>query len=297
MDTSLQRNAERIRYATTEFLLTHAIDGVRFPPIEGAQPNAMSTAEVVSVLSSTHPSCGSELIAGAVNYILRDQRHDGSWTDSNSDDPWEVAGTAWCVWALGHLDGVNTITALKKAKDYLVRLQLPDGGLPTNDACSEANTYATAYAARAFSLLCRSTEMERTISFLNRLQNQDGGWGLYMGQDSETTLTCYVIHGLLDCGLEPQNEMVKRGIAFLLQSRQKDGVWGSWLNENRSIEGTGFSLFLLARAGCPIGELEHKGIRFILDSLSAGTAFQIDGVNQIWIGPTLLLAARQLAMR
>lgn len=289
LNPRVRRQCQIIYDAALRFLGTHVAEE-GFPPEEEAAPNAMTTAEVLSALYEVGDGWLKEILPASTKALLRSQQVGGSWTDQNSDDPWDVSGTAWAIWALLKTHEGDASRPCAAALSWMANLILPRGGLPTNAHHDVANTYATAYAHRAFHVAGWSDATLSCRRFLFHSQNLDGGWGLYEGTASEATLTEYVLHGLLDGGVQPREDTVARGIQWLVSDRAADGTWGSWLDEQTSVEGTAFGLYVLAKAGLRFSDAEARGIDYISRRVESGRPWVIGDKAQLWVAVSGLLS-------
>jgi len=288
--TNAEANHEIIQDAALKFLSTQCVDGA-FPPEVGAKPNALTTAEVLCALSELKHPWLEELRSESVDVLLCQQCADGSWTDPNSKDPWDVSSTAWTIWALAKTAGeISSKDAQDAGLSWMASLILPSGGLPTNALQTVPNTYATAYALRAFHAADWVDSVESCQRFLSTSQNPNGGWGLHVGAHSDSTLTEYVLHGLADGGLK-HTSLFKRGIDWLVSKRSSNGTWGSWLDEEISVEGTAFGLYVLAKAGRRFGKTEDKSLAYIAQRVRSQNPWHIGDSAQVWIAVSGLLAA------
>lgn len=258
-------------------------------PWGSAIPNAMTTAELLSAIRDTGGWTSAPDCHCLVAMLKTFQNQDGYWTDLNSSDPWDVSATAWVYWALRAMDFTPARLMCIDAANWLSRVALKSGGFPTNGNNAKANTYATSYALRAMVHSKRIQESSFAIRFLQESQNPDGGWGLYSGDDSEATLTCYVLHGLLDSGISPSSVPCSSAIRWLLNARSDAGLWGSWLNEETSVEGTAFALYILARSQHRFDSAEFAALEFLSGRVRMGRPWDIDGVTQNWMAITGIL--------
>jgi hypothetical protein len=282
-------------YLTTQslrFLVSKAQKG-GFAPFEGGHPNAMTTAEVVSAMIETGASFPSDLIRKAINRLVMWQLADGSWTDPNSKDPWDVSTTAWAIWALWGFSASMHQERCRQAVRWLEVQMDSDGGFPTNSHQRTPNTYATGYAYRSLYALGTRRATSLAVNFLSRVQNSDGGWGLSVGDNSEATLTAYVLHGLID-GQFPFSKLIRRGLSFLNRVRDTQGLWGSWLNEAQSVEGTAFCLYVRSRVIPRVNRLDFAGLQYIAQRINEGSAWKIGGKDQTWVAVSVLLVANQI---
>lgn len=285
----LKRDCHFLRDAAITFLKESSKDGA-FPPSSGAFVNAMTTAEVVSMAGECHMPLEVLGCSRGFQYLLKSQRANGSWTDKNFKDPWDISSTAWAVHALRYCDLPEAKNARTRGIGWLVDSVLPTGGLPTNAGHNTPNTYATAYGLRGIQNEANLPK-RKVAEFLLVSQNTDGGWGLKKGDPSESTLTAYVLHGLLDGKLDWASDTIQRGIDFLQRARTDDGIWGSWLSEKESVEGTAFCLYILRRYNVPINDLDIKGLTYIKSRISRGDAFKIEDVDQMWVAVSVILAS------
>ena len=267
-----------------------------FPPSEGAIPNPMTTAEVLSAVVETGAFNEHHPLKKAIGYLLNSQLRDGSWSDPNDDNPWDVSSTAWVIWSLTSLNDPSVKTACSNGVQWLSGLTLPSGGFPTNARQTVANTYATAYALRALSADDRWVPITKScVNYLGATQNPDGGWGLYAREDSDPTLTAYSLHGLIDSGINSEDHTVARGVKYLLNTKNDNGSWRSWLGESESVEGAAFSLYILSKANKALPTDSVKTIEYVSKRVAEGSAWQIDGVNQIWVAVSCLLMASAIS--
>ena len=286
-------HAELFISESIKYLKRQSING-GFAPWEGAKPNAMTTAEVISALCDVGHPWGQVLIPEAAVRLLEWQNVNGSWTDPNTDNPWDVSSTAWSICALMKSDKRKFFSSCSRGVKWLCYNILPKGGLPTNSLQEVPNTYATAYGFLVLRAFNKKSESESCLKFLIDSQNKDGGWGLYAGDVSESTLTAYVLHGLLDGGMPIHYRAASRGLSFLKKAQAPDGTWGSWLNEVRSVEGTSFSILILCKAKQVENVDVLRSINFLEERFANGSPWILDGTNQIWIAVSTLLVGNAL---
>jgi hypothetical protein len=278
--------ATHLRSDALEFLRSEDRDGLWAPQV-GAIPNAMTTAEVLAAAGAElHPD--PSRLNRAFSRLLALQREDGSWTDPNDQDPWDCSATAWSIWALRtHTEAFD---ARRRGLAFLEGCIRDDGGVSTNARAKVGNTYASAYALRCFVESGLSNAADKVFQFIRRVQNGDGGWGLFEGAPSEPTLTMYVLDGLLSAPLPAP--IVSRGIGWLLGVRGRDGTFGSWLEAGTSVEGTAFGLYVLRKAKIRDQRQDRSALIFVRDRLKAGDGYSIKNCPQIWIGVSVYLAGK-----
>lgn len=96
------------------------------------------------------------------------------------------------------------------------------------------------------------TRLDRTLedSLVELLarQNEDGGWGWWMGEESDPYLTAYALFGLVraqDAGVSVDEEAISRAINFLQASLPPIGM----LKDNWQFDRQAFELYVLTEAG------------------------------------------------
>ena len=284
----------RLFKTSLNYIESQGIEGA-YPPVEGAIPNAMTTAEVISALAEidardTH----KKVVTNGVIHLKRWQREGGYLTDPNDTEPWDVSSTSWSIWALA-ASGVNSNSEqIRCARNWLRKGIMPDGGLPTNTRGEESNTYATSYTLRAFHRIGEKKLASQCLRFILSAQNKDGGWGLRTHEASEATLTGYALHGLLDGGTDINSKIFRSGMDWLIKDKKENGAWGSWLDERYSTEGTAFSLYILGRAGRLNSIDITPSLHFLAEKLDDGSLWSINGRNQIWVAISVLLASNSI---
>jgi hypothetical protein len=262
-----------------------------FPPADGRLPNAMTTAEVVCAALETGNADLLAFVPSSLQVLDSAQHPDGSWTDPNDPDPWDASGTAWSLWALIRHGDPRSRPAIDRGVEWLRQSICQDGGISTSRRHAVANTYATAYAYRVFRAGGALDEAQSCGDYLRHTQNPDGGWGLGRGAVSETTLTAYVLHGLLGGSQAACSGAVAAGLDFIAAARSPEGIWGSWLGEDESVEGTAFAIYVLRQGGRADPDREASGLRYIAARVQAGDAWRIGGIDQIWVAISGMLAA------
>lgn len=83
---------------------------------------------------------------------------------------------------------------------------------------------------------------------LVKAQNEDGGWGWWPGQSSDTLITAYVTLGLAqarDAGFIIDAKQIERGLAYLQMNTPQPDISTDWWDLNRQA----FILYVRAQAG------------------------------------------------
>ncbi|MCL4479366.1 MAG: carboxypeptidase regulatory-like domain-containing protein [Deltaproteobacteria bacterium] len=58
-------------------------------------------------------------------------------------------------------------------------------------------------------------------------QNSDGGWGRYIGWQSDSLVTAQILYALLQTSVDPWSAVINKAINFLINAQQPDGSWYS----------------------------------------------------------------------
>ena len=262
------------------------------PPRASAVPNAMTTAELASAAFETNEESLKTFRSAALHFLTSDQQGDGSWTDRNSTDPWDTSATAWAIAALAQDQLAEHVPSVSRGIEWLRYATAKGRGATTNLSSASPNTYASAYAARAFSICGQKDFATSSLAFLERIQNLDGGWGLYPGNKSDATLTAYVLHGLLESQSENIGSAMMRAARYLKeQAPIEDGVWPSWFENGSSVEGTAFCNYVIIRHDRELPEHFKQSVSFLEQRASANSLWTVDGEGQPWIAISVLLLA------
>jgi squalene-hopene/tetraprenyl-beta-curcumene cyclase len=201
------------------------------------------------------PDAHSPAIARAREWIEGLQSRNGAWAAFDADnthsylnhipfadhgallDPPTADVTARCVSMLAQLGETReTSPVLARGINALLADQKQDG--------SWFGRWGMNYIYGTWSSLCalsiagqdpRSEPMRRAVTWLERIQNPDGGWGEsggsykldYKGYEpapSTASQTAWAVLGLMAAG-EADHPAVARGIAYLASTQADDGLW------------------------------------------------------------------------
>ncbi len=198
----------------------------------------------------------------ALNWLLAMQSKDGGWAAFDVDNDWhflsdvpfadhnamldptcpDITGRvleSLCAYGLD-----RSQAAVKRAVDYLVRTQEPDGSW--YGRWGVAYIYGTCFALRGLKAAGeddREAHILRAGEWLRSIQNADGGWGeltqsydrgTFTGTASTPSQTAWAILGLL-AGGDTTSESVRRGVDYLARTQRADGTW-----HEEIATGTGF---------------------------------------------------------
>jgi hypothetical protein len=198
------------------------------PFVRGFELYEQLPSEALTGLPSTTTLARKSLDPGlAIRYLLRMQRANGSWDDSNynfgGDDSLPnvyMAGTAIAAMALRECGKPEEVKqALSRAESYMrdeTKIAMKD-----HDEIAWAYAYRLLYFAR--------TEDRKTgtmlVKRLSELQKDSGTW--YHEYDNPF-VTATVLHALLEAkkaGLDVPDATVRRGVAALASTRDKRGMF------------------------------------------------------------------------
>ncbi len=239
------------------------------------------TAVVVLAMDRARGATGSKAyevaIARAREWVAGMQSSNGGWAAFDVDntayylnaipfadhgallDPPTADVTARCVSMLGQLgDRPATSAALRRALDYLMGEQHPDGGWFGRWGLNYIyGTWSVLCAFNAVDLDPGHPAVRRAVTWLQGIQNPDGGWGeddrsyaldyrSHEAAPSTASQTAWALLGLMAAG-EVRTSAVRRGVAHLLARQGDDGSW-----QEDQYTATGFPrVFYLRYLGYP----------------------------------------------
>ncbi|HEY3799872.1 MAG TPA: squalene--hopene cyclase [Caulobacteraceae bacterium] len=149
-------------------------------------PTVDVAARCVSMLAQLGEPIDSERMKSALAYLEREQLADGSWFGRWGVNYVYGTWSALCALNAAGLDGSNAM--VRKAADWLIAIQNPDGGWGEN-----CNSYRLDYAG-------------------------------YEPHPSGSSQTAWALLGLMAAG-ELDHPAVARGIAWLAEHQGADGFW------------------------------------------------------------------------
>ncbi len=198
----------------------------------------------------------------AVQWLLDMQSRDGGWAAFDVDNNWEMLADVpfadhnamldpTCPDITGRvmealiMHGVQQDhPAIRRAVDYLIREQEPDGSWYGRWGVDYV--YGTFLALRGLKAAGeddREVHVLRAGEWLRSIQNADGGWGescasyknhAYVAAASTPSQTAWAILGLI-AGGDTNSISVNQGIEHLMETQRSDGLWDEHL-----ATGTGF---------------------------------------------------------
>ncbi|MFF0740281.1 prenyltransferase/squalene oxidase repeat-containing protein [Streptomyces sp. NPDC004111] len=131
----------------------------------------------------------------AVKRILDMQCESGGFTSilirpgqNCEPEPWTTGQVLPALRAVGGQDG-----AVAKARSYLKRTQLKEGGFPAATGLTDGSPFTTAVAAQALRALGDTAYADAALAWLSRQQLTDGGIGFDGGETSEIHPTVHAV--------------------------------------------------------------------------------------------------------
>lgn len=238
-------------------------------------PDVDDTAVVVLALDRARRQSGNAdarydaAIARATDWVVGMQSSNGGWGAFDADnsyhylnnipfadhgallDPPTADVSGRCLAMLAQLEHGPEEPAVKRAVEYLLREQEPDGSWYGRWGVNYVyGTWSAVTALNAAGLPPEHPAMQRAAAWLKAHQNEDGGWGedgdtyprrggtradsdRRMGR-STASQTAWALLALMAAGCA-DDEAVERGAQWLLRHQAQDGGW-----EEEDYTGTGF---------------------------------------------------------
>jgi hypothetical protein len=186
-------------------------------------------------------ACGVDphdpLIARAVNWLVNQQRDDGSFYAREITWPC-VEATAWIILGLRQAKYPIESNVFVKAKQFLESCISPTGGLGTSDK-DEERIYPSAIALMALHDV--SSEKERQVAHFLKgaVDKTSGGWGNYpyLHQHFEPNLamTIYALYALLSTEyLLPDDALCSHAREYILAQINRGDNWESFQEQWQS---------------------------------------------------------------
>jgi len=197
-----------------------------------------------------------ETVGGCIDYILRQQSSDGSWTDwalpPGPSDQWVTAYVGCQLDAVPHqLCSLGT-PEKNSAAHWLIRHEFNTGGWGYNDKVG-SDADSTAHAILFLSGMGFPVS-ENSYKRLTEFQQSDGGFSTYSRDDglgswglSHPDVTAVAARALL-AKLGHDNAMLNRARGYLTDQRDDNGLWNSFWWKS-PLYATEASLSLLGAAG------------------------------------------------
>ncbi len=220
-------------------------------------PDVDDTAMVAMALHRTGDRRYEESVNRAAEWILGMQSKNGGWGayDANNThyylnhipfadhgallDPPTADVTARCLGFLAQYGYGNDHPAVRKAIDYLMNEQEPDGSWFGRWGTNYVyGTWSVLAALNAVGMELDHPAIRRAVDWLIDRQRADGGWGEDCAtywvdrrdevKDSTPSQTAWAVLALMAAG-EVDNDATRRGIAYLKRFPRSGARWDEWL--------------------------------------------------------------------
>jgi squalene-hopene/tetraprenyl-beta-curcumene cyclase len=212
-------------YAVGDFLAQHQQpDGGWGYALGVLQTDLDDTAYCVEFLRSLNPTRYRLQLALAEQYILNMQNRDGGFPTFARGNASEVAMTAAALNALAPSRRRHR-HVFRNAVQYILDNQNPDGTFERSWSCAHSNAIFRALLAiqtlaDGRSAAERMDAERRAMSYLRMSQNEDGGWGHLIGDDSDPISSAYALITLSHFDGE---FTIGRGVDYLVQQQLSNG--------------------------------------------------------------------------
>jgi squalene-hopene/tetraprenyl-beta-curcumene cyclase len=216
-------------YSVGDFLARHQQqDGGWGYAVGVQQTDVDDTAYCIEFLRSLNPTRYRLELALAEQYILGMQNRDGGFPTFVAGNSSEVAMTAAALNALAPSRRRHR-HVFRSAVQYIIDNQNPDGTFERSWSSAHSNAIFRALLAIQTLADGRSTAERqdaerRAMSYLRMTQNEDGGWGHLIGDDSDPISSAYALITLSHFDGE---FTIGRGVDYLVQQQQSNGGYSS----------------------------------------------------------------------
>ncbi len=219
-------------------------------------PDVDDTAAVITAMAKIHQAETpdfDEILQRGFQWVLAMQGSDGGWGAYDKDnnklifnkipfadhqallDPSTADLTGRCLEMLGAMGYDQSHQAVGPALDFLRREQELNGSWYGRWGVNYIyGTWCVLSGLRAIGVDMTAPWVQNAVSWLESVQNSDGGWGESCesyadmekaGQgESAASQTAWALMGLLQAG-ESDSLSVVRGVNWLIRHQREDGVW------------------------------------------------------------------------
>ncbi|HEX8539816.1 MAG TPA: prenyltransferase/squalene oxidase repeat-containing protein, partial [Cystobacter sp.] len=190
------------------------------------QTDVDDTAYCLEFLRALDPVHHAQAITRAEAYLVKMQGRDGGFPTFVAGSKSEIAMTAGALNALAS-NHEQYDALITRGIRYITGHQKADGTFERSWSLSETN--AIFRSLLALRLLPESASglrpavnqaEQRSLEYLRRSQNADGGWGQRAGDASDSISTSYALIALSHFN---EQATLKRGVRYLVRQQQSDG--------------------------------------------------------------------------
>jgi prenyltransferase beta subunit len=181
----------------------------------------------------------TQRVAKGIDFILRDQMADGSWSGNS-------AHTAFVILALAAAKRGEE--QARKGVEYLRRVQEGEGGfrrLGTEGAPLAVYTANVLNGLKAVGIGGSDPMVRKALSWLVSCQNPDGGYGMGKGTDSVALSTAWTIKALGNFGFAPTDRPLEGASTWLLDRQRPSGGFSNTSSTPEDPEITSLAIIAL----------------------------------------------------
>lgn len=204
-----------------------------------------------------------------INWFKSSQFSDGSWE--------EISATYVVTIALIEYGEPMDSPNIQRAVAWIKGNQQSNGGYAN---IKDLRVTDTALMLQGISELTNtnklSKEIDRSVRWLYRLQNADGGWGWIEEKSSDIDDTAIVLYALTSIGEKPVSAEIQKGVRYLLNTQEEDGSWttyGGGFLDPSTVDVTARATMALIDAGISTDEpvIKNASIYLLSQQRTDGT--------------------------
>jgi prenyltransferase beta subunit len=194
-------------------------------PDGGWNNNTAHTAFALLALSQVKK--GQVPCMNAVEYLRRVQDAGGGFRRIGTEGPPLTIYTSVVLCALGELGYPKEDATVKKALEWLISCQNPDGGygMPKGSPSMTASTGLAIRAMLAYDVDPASAPVKNAVEWLLKVQKPSGGFSMVPPAPEDPEVTAYVLLGLGK--LKEQKDVVSKAAEYLAKVQLPDGAYVS----------------------------------------------------------------------
>lgn len=162
-----------------------------------------------------------ETTAAMVEYLLRQQREDGSWKPPSNRPPLEKSAVSCTVLSAYGVQIYATDSQQERAKAALVRAR----NWLTTAPLDEHEDVAFALWGETLFAESPTLRMSALVQELQVSQRDDGGWGQTPNLGSDAYSTGQAVWVLLESPAPVSVDVIERGVTWLREHQEADGSW------------------------------------------------------------------------
>lgn len=179
------------------------------------QTDIDSTCMTIEYLVRIDPQGYAPSIERGRQYLAGMANADGGFATYLRHHPSEATMTANVMIALAP-DWPLYRGVLNAAQEFLATAQQPDGSFERSWSLSATFAIARVACALAHPAACSGALMARSMAYLQRTQNADGGWGQAVGQRSDVISSAHALSAL---SYGADSLQLRRGLSYLKRHR------------------------------------------------------------------------------